>query len=155
MECLFKTATKNTLEEYKRFSIKLQMNTKSIILYILMTVFLVLSGIVLDNPFFIAFAIIYPIVLWIMLNHRIKKVYASNKVLQDTDVNYEFYNTYFVETNNYGTTQLEYNKLNKIIETKTNFYLMIAKNQGFILSKSEFPQGLSEFLRTVKQENRI
>ncbi len=155
MDCLFKTTTKNTLEEYRRFSIKLEMKKGTIIVYVLLTAFLILSGIVLENRGFFGFAVIYPIILWILLNRRIKKVFASNKVLQDTDANYEFYKTHFVETDDYGTTQLEYSKLNKIIETKTNFYLMIAKNQGFILSKSEFPQGLTEFLRAVKQEHKI
>ena len=64
--------------------------------------------------------------------------------------NFEFYNDYFTETNEYGNTKLEYNKLHKIIETKTNFYLMIAKNQGFILVKENFPEGLEEFLRNIK-----
>ena len=58
--------------------------------------------------------------------------------------------TYFTEENSYGNTKLEYSKLHKIIETKTNFYLMIAKNQGFILIKENFPEGLEEFLRNIK-----
>ena len=70
--------------------------------------------------------------------------------LQNAEVNFEFYNDYFTETNEYGNTKLEYNKLHKIIETKTNFYLMIAKNQGFILVKENFPEGLEEFLRNIK-----
>ena len=56
----------------------------------------------------------------------------------------------FTETNPYGTTTLEYAKLHKIVETKTNFYLLIAKNQGYILTKSTFPMGLDEFLRNIK-----
>ena len=65
-------------------------------------------------------------------------------------MNFEFYDTYFIETNEYGNTKLEYSKLHKIIETKTNFYLMLAKNQGFILVKDNFPEGLDEFLRNIK-----
>ena len=37
-----------------------------------------------------------------------------------------------------------------LYKTKTNFYLMLAKNQGFILVKDNFPEGLDEFLRNIK-----
>lgn len=66
------------------------------------------------------------------------------------NVKYDFYNTYFIENDDNGETKLEYKKLYKIIETKTNFYLMISKNQGFLLNKSNFPKGLDDFLRNIK-----
>lgn len=47
------------------------------------------------------------------------------------NVKFDFYDTYFTETTQNGETRLEYNKLYKIIETKTNFYLMIAKKSRF------------------------
>lgn len=150
MESLYKTKTINTFEEYKRFSRVLMYKKRSIIIYALLAAFLILDGIVLDNMIFIVFAVVYPFVIWLLHNMQVKKVFETNKALQNAEVNFEFYNDYFTETNEYGNTKLEYNKLHKIIETKTNFYLMIAKNQGFILVKENFPEGLEEFLRNIK-----
>ncbi|MBO5453625.1 MAG: YcxB family protein [Clostridia bacterium] len=150
MESLYKTKTINTFEEYKRFSRVLMYKKRSIIIYALLAAFLILDGIVLDNMIFIVFAVVYPFVIWLLHNMQVKKVFKTNKALQNAEVNFEFYNDYFTETNEYGNTKLEYNKLHKIIETKTNFYLMIAKNQGFILVKENFPEGLEEFLRNIK-----
>ena len=150
MESLYKTKTINTFEEYKRFSRVLMYKKRSIIIYALLAAFLILDGIVLDNMIFIVFAVVYPFIIWLLHNMQVKKVFKTNKALQNAEVNFEFYNDYFTETNEYGNTKLEYNKLHKIIETKTNFYLMIAKNQGFILVKENFPEGLEEFLRNIK-----
>ena len=150
MESLYKTKTINTFEEYKRFSRVLMYKKRSIIIYALLAAFLILDGIVLDNMIFIVFAVVYPFVIWLLHNMQVKKVFETNKALQNAEVNFEFYNDYFTETNEYGNTKLEYNKLHKIVETKTNFYLMIAKNQGFILVKENFPEGLEEFLRNIK-----
>ena len=150
MESLYKTKTINTFEEYKRFSRVLMYKKRSIIIYALLAAFLILDCIVLDNMIFIVFAVVYPFVIWLLHNMQVKKVFKTNKALQNAEVNFEFYNDYFTETNEYGNTKLEYNKLHKIIETKTNFYLMIAKNQGFILVKENFPEGLEEFLRNIK-----
>lgn len=150
MESLYKTKTINTFEEYKRFSRVLMYKKRSIIIYALLAAFLILDGIVLDNMIFIVFAVVYPFVIWLLHNMQVKKIFKTNKALQNAEVNFEFYNDYFTETNEYGNTKLEYNKLHKIIETKTNFYLMIAKNQGFILVKENFPEGLEEFLRNIK-----
>ena len=44
----------------------------------------------------------------------------------------------------------EYEKLYKIIETETNFYLMISKTQGFVLVKNNMPEGLVEFIKTIQ-----
>ena len=58
MDCLYKTKTINTFEEYKRFSRRLLCNKRSIIIYALAGTFLIVDGIVLDNFWFIAFAVI-------------------------------------------------------------------------------------------------
>ena len=150
MNCLYKTSTTNTFEEYKRFSRVLMYKKRSIIIYALLAVFLIFDSIVLDNPMFMIFAVVYTILIWLLHNMQVKKVFKTNKTLQNAEVNFEFYDDYFVETNAYGTTTLEYTKLHKIIETKTNFYFMLAKNQGFILVKKNFPEGLDKFLRNLK-----
>ena len=150
MECLYKATTTNTFEEYKRFSMRLLYKKQSIIIYALAAAICILGGIVLEKPIFIAFTVIYPILVWFLCYQQVKKAFNTNKPLQNTVAEFEFFDTYFTETNPYGTTTLEYAKLHKIIETKTNFYLLIAKNQGYILCKDSFSKGLDEFLRNLK-----
>lgn len=150
MESLYKTNTTYSFEEYKRYNKSIQFKRSRIIWYIILEAWILLLGCLMENYLLILFAIIYPIVIVILVNRQIKKVWKSNKIAQDMNVAFEFYDTYFTENNESGDTRVEYSKLHKIIETKTNFYLMIAKNQGFILVKKNFPDGLEEFLRNIK-----
>lgn len=129
MNCLYRTTTKNTFEEYKRFSRILFMTKRNIIILSLLGAFLIFDGILVKNTFFIALAFIYPVIMFLIHNQQLKKVFSSNKVLQNAVVNYEFYDTYFIETDKSGNTRLDYSSLHKVIETKTNFYLMIAKTK--------------------------
>ena len=108
------------------------------------------SSIVISNMFIIVFTIIFPLILYWIQNRNIKKIYNSNKVVQNLDVIYEFYDTYFVEKSEHGEMKIEYSKFDEIFETKTNFYLMIAKNQGYMLPKSDMPSELEEFIRNIK-----
>ena len=150
MESLYKTNTIYSFEEYKRYNKSLQLKRSRIIWYIILEAWILLLGCLMENILLIAFAILYPILIVILVNRQVKKVWKSNKVAQNMNVNFCFYDTYFTEADENGDTKLEYSKLHKIIETKTNFYLMIAKNQGFILVKENFPEGLEEFLRNIK-----
>ena len=68
------------------------------------------------------------------------------------EVIYHFYDSFLEEKNFTGCAKYEYNQLYKIRETKTNFYLMIARNQAYILIKENFPDGLAEFLREKAKE---
>ncbi len=150
MDCLYKTSAKNTFGEYKKFSKRIMLSKGTIIVYALLTAFLIFDGIVTESMYFIVFVILYPAVVWLIYVIQTRKWFKTNKVFQNTTAEYEFFATYFTETDLYGTTRIEYSKLHKIIETKTNFYLMIAKNQGLILCKENFPEGLNQFLRSIK-----
>lgn len=149
MEQRYSTTTIYNYEEYKRYTLSLLFKRSRIVWYVLLEAWILLLGCLMDNWLLILFALIYPALLAILQNRQIKKVWNSNKVAQNMQVQFDFYDTYFTEITENGETKLEYNKLHKIIETKTNVYLMIAKNQGFILNKSNFPDGLAEFLQSI------
>lgn len=63
---------------------------------------------------------------------------------------YDFYDTYFTKKSVAGEDRIEYDKLTKTIETKTDFYLMLALNQGYMLKKECMPKGVDEFIRKLK-----
>ena len=139
MECLFKTTTKNSLEEYKKFS-KAMLRTKTrIIVWILMYVLAILLCILRNSVKFLLFVAIYNFLVEWLYWRRIKKTYLSNKSYQDIDLTVEFYDTYMVQKSDMSEAKIEYSNIHKIIETKTNFYVMISENQGAILVKENFP----------------
>ena len=116
----------------------------------LFEIFVILFGVLSRNLFLFIFAVIYPLILFAIQENNIKKVFNSNKIVQNIDVHYEFYENYLMEKNENGEMKVEYSKLDEIIETKTNFYLMVAKNQGYMISKADMPSGLDEFIRKIK-----
>jgi len=150
MGYLYTMNSKFTFEEYKKFNYALLKKRHHLLILAIYEIILALIGIGTGNMFIIVFTIIFPLILYWIQNRNIKKIYNSNKVVQNLDVIYEFYDTYFVEKSEHGEMKIEYSKFDEIFETKTNFYLMIAKNQGYMLPKSDMPSGLEEFIRNIK-----
>lgn len=150
-ECLYKMTTKFTLEEYKRYNYAILKKRHHFLILAIFELFVILFGVTSQNAFLFVFAIIYPLILYIVQENNIKKVFKSNKIVQNIDVHYEFYKDYLIEKNENGEMKVEYSKLDEVIETKTNFYLMIAKNQGYMISKADMPSGLDEFIRKMRK----
>lgn len=150
MGYLYTMNSKFTFEEYKKFNYALLKKRHHLLILAIYEIILALICIGTGNMFIIVFTIIFPLILYWIQNRNIKKIYNSNKVVQNLDVIYEFYDTYFVEKSEHGEMKIEYSKFDEIFETKTNFYLMIAKNQGYMLPKSDMPSGLEEFIRNIK-----
>ena len=151
MECLYKTTTKFTYEEYKKFNDAIMKKKYIIIVSVLACLLILTGGILLENLFLIIFAIIYPFLFFLAKNVGVKKVFDSNSLLKDKEISYEFYEDYFEIKHEAGDEKIPYDKLYDIVETKTNFYLMIAKNQGYIIIKENIPEGLGGFLRSKKK----
>ena len=150
MGYLYTMNSKFTFEEYKKFNYALLKKRHHLLILAIYEIILALIGIGTGNMFIIVFTIIFPLILYWIQNRNIKKIYNSNKVVQNLDVINEFYDTYFVEKSEHGEMKIEYSKFDEIFETKTNFYLMIAKNQGYMLPKSDMPSELEEFIRNIK-----
>ena len=153
---IHKTTVKLTYEEYKRFSLTIMKKalTKTAIgLVILLLFAAILFG--MNNSklsaLLCAFVVIYTFMIVFKINSQIKKTYESNELLKDITQTIEFYEKYFVAKSDKSETTVEYEKLYKVIENKTNFYLMIADNQGYIVSKSNCDNELIEFIHKLKK----
>lgn len=153
MDCLFETKTVLTEEEYIRYNLAVtkKMRRARNIIYGVMILVLLLES-VLFRALVPAIAAVLLGLLWAALirplNMRaIKKTFASNKLMRDEEATFLFYETYFVEKTERGESRVPYDRLDTIIETPKNIYLMIAKNQGYSLVKANFPEGLEEFIR--------
>ena len=153
---LYQTSIKFTYEEYKRFSLTIMKKalTKSAIgLVILLLFAAILFG--MNNSklsaLLCAFVVLYTFMLVFKINSQIKKTYESNELLKDITQTIEFYEKHFVAKSDKSETTVEYEKLYKVIENKTNFYLMIADNQGYIVSKANCSGELIDFIITLKK----
>ena len=148
MESLFHTTSKNTFDEYKKYVLTLQ--KKRLILTIsLLVVFFCIVGYFTKHTLFYVAAVILPFLEYFSVVRHLKKLYYSNKLAVDAVLEYDFYDTYFTKKSVAGEDKIEYDKLAKIIETKTNFYLMLALNQGYMLKKEGMPKGFDEFIRKL------
>ena len=153
---IHKTTVKFTYEEYKRFSLTIMKKalTKSAIgLLILLLFAAILFG--MNNSklsaLLCAFVVLYTFMLVFKINSQIKKTYESNELLKDITQTIEFYEKHFVAKSDKSETTVEYEKLYKVVENKTNFYLMIADNQGYIVSKANCSQELIDFIIALKK----
>lgn len=149
MEILYSTSTKNTYEEFKRFSWEyVKRSKKFIALFIFFELMMAFLAVLCKDAIFAIGAIIYPFAIVFAQNRQIKKVFNSNKLLQNVETRYDFYADFFTAQQPNGNSKVEYNQLYKIMETKSNFYLMIAQNQGYIVKKQGGEDDLAEFLRS-------
>ena len=148
MNAPFKTTTIYNYQEYFRFNRALLLTQSTMLKMAGLEVCTVAASALTRNPFILVFCVVLPLLMMFLQNNQIKRAYKSNKVVQNAEIHFAFYETYFTQKSANGESKLDYDKLYGRLETRTNIYLMISKQQGYILCKSEFPQGLEEFLRS-------
>ena len=162
MEELFVNVTKCTEQEYKKF---LQSYAKEyavpellgILFYCAFFIFCIYLTIrhqefKLLAILIIAFILFLYYKLILVPNKRRKQ--ANEKILGKECVNkYIFYNNFFSTISNDGEAQTLYFKMYRVVETKTNFYIYIAREYAFILSKDGFKDNkLDEFRQFIKKK---
>ena len=148
MECMYKTEATNTFAEFKKYGWTLFKKISIIRTIIICAVFIV-WGIYLNPLFLLTIPFVF-VLEYFSVMRPLKKTFNSNKLMANAVIKYEFYDDYFIKTGVSGEDKIKYTDLNKIIETKTNVYLMIGNNYGCLLIKDNFPEGLLEFLRSKK-----
>ena len=147
MDCLYETFTVFTFEEYKKFVEVVSNRKRSNILLAAVSVLLLVMGIVQKTPLLIVLAIAYPFLAIFSQKIGVKKSYQNAGAMHDARVDYRFYEKHFVKVFDGKEDQFEYEKLFKVLETETNFYLMLSKTQGFVLVKANMPDGMVEFVK--------
>lgn len=159
MEPLYKTQTAYSFEEYSKYNEAVLLKQKSLkaVMIIIPVLYVLLMGAVfystreISTVFVVLFALLLSTAIFIAsFKKTIKKTYYSNKAITSCVADFEFYNNYVREITQNGETKLEYSKIYKIIETKTNFYIMASVNQGFIIVKGNCPDGLIDFIKSIK-----
>jgi hypothetical protein len=95
---------------------------------------------------------------WILfggMKRRAAKAFRSNKLSENLDYDLSLYDDHFDSVSFRGSSTTPYDKMNEIIETPTNFYLMTAPGVGVILRKQDMPEGAQEFLMGVKEKYKL
>ena len=153
---LFKTSIKYTYEQYKAF-------TKAIYIYVYkvhimlgaVSAALLFIFVLWKNYFALLAAVLFPLFFIYFMNRETKKIYESNRVLKDNFSQFNFYDSYFQQINSVSRSDVKYSDIYKIVETDTNIYIMVAKNEGYILLKNNCSKELICFLSTLGETKGI
>lgn len=62
-----------------------------------------------------------------------------------------FFDDHVTKNNALGGTVINYSDIDRIVETKTNIYLMTGKSRGIIIEKNNCSDKLLDFVRALKQ----
>ena len=77
---------------------------------------------------------------------KARKVYRQNKTIRDAIYIVKFYDDHYVVTCNEIESSIPFDKLYKIIETDTNYYLMASKVSGTIICKADCPNDFDVYI---------
>ncbi len=157
MEPLFTTSTDYTLEEYQKI-VRIVQNKilkRPLVLFILIASVLLLAFLCDDVSMRIGLilgCILVIPVLFLLDRWRIKKSYSQNRQLQGLHADFFFYPDYMESKSELGNSKIPYQKIFRILETPTNFYLILAKTQGLIVIKSNCSDELISFLQNLSDK---
>lgn len=156
----FEVETIRTYEEYERYNKVVYekfYKTKTVRIVFLVIYFLMITILSLLGSYLEALAVVLIAGISIFaakhyVNRDIKKTYETNELMKDAKVVYKFSEDRVESHSPIGIEVLEYSKMYKLIETDTNFYMMIAKNMGFIISKANMTKEQIEFVRGIEKK---
>ena len=159
MEPLFETTIQHTFEEYKKYCWAVSLKSKKFWVFSsFYEIFMICMGvlgiiyhwhdIILLASFFVIF---YPMLFVLRSRSAIKKNWDSNKLFQGVVSHYRFFEDHMEQNNELGSSGYPYDKLYSILETKTNFYIMLGRNQGALIKKENCSEGLIAFLQNLKK----
>ncbi|MBQ8002872.1 MAG: YcxB family protein [Clostridia bacterium] len=162
MDVLYTVKTQQTYDEYKKYNDFLQKKTKKlglfrtmlIIGYVLVSILMFYLEMYKFLTFFICFFALYIAYLFYYKwarGRNIKKSYESNKLGKDSVATIDFYEDHFMVTDEHNQGTVPYDKIYKIYESDTNFYIMMSKISGIGIVKDNCPDGLCEFIRKIKK----
>ncbi len=147
-----------SLEEYMRFAFTVQRQDKRYIRakLIMMLGLLVIAVINFKSgnkqlgSILLIMVVALPMFLDIMMKKQVTKAYNDNANTQGINTSLTFYDNYYEGHSEIGDNKYLYEELYKIIETPTNFYLMLSPQHGSIVIKENCSEELLMFLDRLK-----
>lgn len=156
---LYETKTLITLDEFRKLNRALSnrrvMTLVLVLAEIAMAVLLILSIVHHDRTsiqLYVIMLVLIPIIAYFVPRYMEKRMYAANNTLHNSMSRTKFYKNHFEHTNQVATSTRTYAQLMRIIETPTNFYLMVSKVQVAIIVKKNCEPKLIAFLQGVRED---
>lgn len=158
MKPLYETGTVITLEEFRKYN-RVRANRRATFLVLLVFELLMLAMLIYSfrqgdrtgKQLYIIMLILIPVISYFIPRYMEKRMYLANETAHNMATKTLFYKDYFEQQNRLGSSTKRYDELMRIIETETNFYLLLNKQQGAIIIKQNCPPGLIEFIRKQMQ----
>lgn len=125
---------------------------------------LIFSGVIIDdvNSGNIPIGSVITFLLIVFINWKLcvsptnksKKAYRRNKTMRDASYSVDFYYDHYVILCNGIESSVPFDKLQEIIETDTDYYIMLSKISGVIIPKEKCPVGFADFIHGIAANNR-
>lgn len=160
MKEAYETSSEMNYTEYKKMCQVLN-GRRIIILAIIISGFLLASGLfllimgsIVTGGFFLVLAAGYPLLLWGVFTRSVRKSFSSQKLLENRHIHYEFLEDRFIARSDISRAEIRYDLLYRIVETKTNFYLLLGPNQSFLVKKENCSGELTAFLGELRKRHK-
>ena len=151
MEPLFTTETKITLSEFRRFSVAIQLKIQHALFWLMLPVAAALILALVFRELYPLVFLLFPLIFAVLLEGQIRKTYKSNKILGEATDEISFFKDRLDVKNSFGEASYPYKKFFRIIETRKNIYMMLAKNAGIILIKDNCTPETLDFIRRLNK----
>ena len=154
----FKATTTYTFEEFQRFSkvvAKKQLRKCDLIVILTYLAIAIVATIGKNYQAIAIYLLIIPIMLIfsrLFLRFGFKRIWKSNPEAHNLATTFTFRINSFRQKNNISDRTTKYDELRQIIETNTNFYLMVKSNQGSLVNKKDCSPELINFLQNRAKE---
>jgi len=160
MEPRFIISTRYDKDEMVRFNRAVLYNVwrfkRTIILSNVALLVMIVTSVIAGNYLFaISLAVALAAFNWyffIGVDMRAARSYEHNKLIKDQVFDLSFYDDHYEGASELGTSSIPYSKLNQIIETPTNFYIMHEPTVGTIIKKADSPDGFIDFIHEIKEK---
>ncbi|MBR2189743.1 MAG: YcxB family protein [Eubacterium sp.] len=153
---LYETTTVVTLEEFRKLnhalSSRRSMAAILLALEALLAVLLVFS---IRNhnksstQLYVIMLILLPFIAYLIPRYLERRMYLANETANNTVMKTQFFSDHLVQHSNRGNATVKYTELQKIIETSTNFYLLVSKSQTIIIVKNHCHPKLVDFIHEM------
>ena len=153
MEPLFQTETEYTYDEYKKYNHEILYKVRKVsrTILIMELILLAVAYMAKDLTYVVA-ALCVPLIFSIVFFIKAKSTYKKNPDIHNVIFTYKFYPNYIEQESALGNAVVYNSQIQKVLETKTNFYLITGPDSGVILVKKNCAPELIRYLEELKAE---
>ena len=164
MEPLYSVKTALTEEEFVRFSrFVAHSNKKNLTIIIVCGVIILAFAIEhfvtgTNIPAAIGLLAGMLVCVWLFtvgVGRTAKRYYRQYVVKEGTEQTVLFFNDHYEQSTSNANADIAYKQLTAIHFTKTNIYLMRSPRVGVVLPLASCPEGLPEFLQSIKKKSNL